>query len=465
MSKSLLFFIILVEGFITLSAEILTIRQLLPVVGNSVIVTSLIIGIFLLFLAYGYRKGGQYQNNYITILKNNFTIAAIWIGIGLSYAFILAFFTFFQTNLTQNVLISLSCYLMLVTAPLVYILGQTVPITMNLFKDSMQNTKIKTKECSAEAGAIGGKVLHWSTLGSFLGAILTSLLLMNYLGVAWTVFINFALLAILTLILYSTLQKDVLRYIVLVVGLVLAYGLNISSEREMFVSTNSYSNYGVFLDQHKSKYLMINEAACSLATLEQRGFPYIELVKKILFVDMGLQQKDILVLGAGGFSISAAGTQGNRFTYVDIDKDVHSVVKKYFLDKINGQFVAEDARAYLNAHANSYDVIFSDVYSNKRTIPAHLLTQEYFMSVRNSLRPNALAVFNVIARPTMDDNYSMRVDNTIRSVFNQCMVVPIKYIEGPQNIMYFCRNNNNIMKNDLYTDNQNQATLDFLNAQ
>jgi spermidine synthase len=209
---------------------------------------------------------------------------------------------------------------------------------------------------------------------------------------------------------------------------------------------------------------MINEAACSLATLEQRGFPYVELDKKILFVDMGLQQKDILVLGAGGFSISAAGTQGNRFTYVDIDKDVHRVVKKYFLDKINGQFVAEDARAYLNAHANSYDVIFSDVYSNKRTIPAHLLTREYFMSVRKSLRPNALAVFNVIARPTMDDNYSMRVDNTIRSVFNQCMVVPIKYIEGPQNIMYFCRNNNNIMKNDLYTDNQNQATLDFLNA-
>src|SRR5436190_18774016 len=81
MSRMVLFGIILIEGFVTISAEILTIRQLLPLVGNSVIVTSLIIGVFLLFLAYGYRRGGQYQDRYEEILKSNFTKSAIFLGV------------------------------------------------------------------------------------------------------------------------------------------------------------------------------------------------------------------------------------------------------------------------------------------------------------------------------------------------------------------------------------------------
>lgn len=51
--------IIVVEGFVSIATEILTIRQLLPVAGGSVIVTSIVIGIFLLFLAMGYQHGGK----------------------------------------------------------------------------------------------------------------------------------------------------------------------------------------------------------------------------------------------------------------------------------------------------------------------------------------------------------------------------------------------------------------------
>lgn len=54
----LLYGILILEGFVTISVEILTIRQLIPFYGNSVIITSIIIGIFLLFLAFGYWRGG-----------------------------------------------------------------------------------------------------------------------------------------------------------------------------------------------------------------------------------------------------------------------------------------------------------------------------------------------------------------------------------------------------------------------
>lgn len=195
--------IILLEGFVTISLEILTIRQLVPVAGNSVIVTSLIIGVFLLFLAYGYLKGGRYEASYTHVLKKNFTRAAIGLGIGVSCIFIEYFFFYAGKNFNGNVLMPLIAYLLLVTAPIVYWLGQTVPITFNLFKQE-------------RAGLIGSRVLHISTLGSFLGAILTAVLLFNYVGVAWTVFINFVILFLLVVILIN-IQKEWWRLVSLLV--------------------------------------------------------------------------------------------------------------------------------------------------------------------------------------------------------------------------------------------------------
>lgn len=448
MSSKVLWFIILIEGFVTISAEILTIRQLVPIVGSSVIVTSLIIGVFLLFLAYGYRRGGQYQKNYMTILKNNFAKSALWLGMGLSYVFVVWFFRFFNQYISHNILFALSSYLLLITAPLVYILGQTVPITMNLMKQE------------TTTGATGGKVLHLSTLGSFLGSILTSVLLLNYVGVAWAVLINFCLLFILTFILFSKEKQDALRIVFLSVALVGMYGINVTLEKQYFVHTNAYSNYAIMSDAN-AKVLLMNGSYSSLLTSDKKGFPYIEVIKKIIFDDLNLNQKDILVLGAGGFTLSADGTHGNRFTFVDIDSDIKNIVKKYFLEKISGEIIIKDARTFLNTTTRKFDVIVSDVYSNRRSIPTHLLTQEYFLSVKKSLQTEGIAIFNIIAHPTLNDDYSRRIDNTLRSVFNHCMSIPLQYTTKPSNIIYVCQPTLAHEKGELYTDNQNVSTLDF----
>src|SRR5690606_40908973 len=56
-------------------------------------------GVFLLFLAYGYKHGGQHQARLQTILKRNFIIATLLFGVGLSYMFI---FLFFKINFSLN---------------------------------------------------------------------------------------------------------------------------------------------------------------------------------------------------------------------------------------------------------------------------------------------------------------------------------------------------------------------------
>lgn len=444
--------IILVEGFVTIAVEIITIRQLITVVGNSVIITSLIIGIFLLFLALGYYQGGRYRENYRSVLLKNFTWSAILLGIGLSYTFVqLLFFMLFKV-VTPNALITLTVYLLLITAPLVYFLGQTVPITTNLFRYEQH------------VGSISGKVLCISTFGSFLGSVLTTLLLMNFLGVAWTIFLNFALLVFL-IVLLSDLSIEYLRPMSLLVAAFFIFFLNVMMEYQLFVKTNNYGDYQIIYNVNNfppniGTLLTINNAPSSFRTADNKGFEYIELIKKILFKDLGFINKNILVLGAGGFSLSAESTHNNNFLYVDVDADLPSIAKSGFIKEIKGQFIAKDARQFLLHTKQRFDAVVTDVYSAHYTIPFHLLTKEYFQNIQRVLNPNGVAIFNIIANPMFHDNYSKRVDNTLRFVFKNCMSIPIKYINGPTNIVYICtaRPNNDTT---LYTDNINKSMIDI----
>lgn len=445
--------IILIEGFVTIAVEMLTIRQLITVVGNSVIITSLIIGLFLLFLALGYFQGGKHHANYRSILIRNFTFSAVLLGVGISYLFIQLLFAFLLQYVSENALVALTIYLLLITAPLVYLLGQTVPITTNLFR------------FEHHVGSISGKVLCISTLGSFLGSILTTLVLMNFLGVAWTIVINFGLLVFLIFLL-ARMDQEFLRFVsLLLLGLVI-YTLNIQIENHIFVKTNNYGDYQIIRDTYfppqTGHLLNINNAPSSFLTEDKKGFIYIETIKNILFQDLGLTNKDILVLGAGGFTLSAESTRGNRFLFVDIDKDLPSIAKKGFNPTINGRFLAQDARQFLLHSKKHFDVVVSDVYSGHYTIPFHLLTKEYFQNIQKILNPNGVAIFNVIANPMLRDNYSKRVDNTLRAVFKNCMSIPLPYRDGPANIIYVCTARPNL-DTKIYTDNLNGSMVDIFN--
>ncbi|MGE3318223.1 MAG: fused MFS/spermidine synthase [Candidatus Berkiella sp.] len=445
----LLYVIILIEGFVTISLEILTLRQMIPFVGNSVTVTSLIIGVFLLFLAYGYRQGGKVDEHFIPVLTRNFCIAAVLLGIGLSYPFIDIYFLVYKKLFNATLMGGLLIYLLCITAPLVYLLGQTVPITMHLHKNQ------------DKVGLIGGNVLHVSTIGSFLGSVLTTLILMHYFGVAQTVFVNFCLLFIL--VIFLNLRELLLTPILLLFFCsFIVIAVNIDFGKAAFIMSNNYGNYSVedneeYYNTH-GKVLMINRSGSSYLNTEKKAFPYIELIKRILFDDLKLTNKEILVLGAGGFTISAQGAHDNHFTYVDVDPELPDLVKKHFLEKIQGQVVIQDARQFLLVNSKKYDVIIIDTFSNRLSVPTHLLTKEYYELMASRIKPEGYAIFNVVANPLLNDKYAKRMDNTIRSVFGSCMAIPTKYADQNSNIIYVCHKN--INDNLIYIDNSNKVDFD-----
>lgn len=437
------FVIVFIEGFVSIATEMLTLRQLMPFVGNDVIVTSLIIGIFLLALAYGYRKGGLYEGEHVKVLQRNFILASIFLGVGLSYSMLLAYFLKF--NLVSNMSL-LVVYLLLVTAPLVYLLGQTVPISMNYAK--------------------GSKVLHLSTMGSFLGAVLTTVILMNFIGVNWTVVLNSILL--LSLAYVVTKNKKQISIITLIAIFVIPaiYWLNIKAVDEKHLAANAYANYHLIdpaqYYEKQGKILSINHSASTfLENYTNKGFWYIEVMKHVLFKDLKLHDKEILVLGAGGFSLSAEKTNNNKFIYVDIDPQLERLVSNNFLDNINGSYIAQDARSYLIDNSDKYSAIIVDTYGQGISMPAHLLTREYFDLIADHLTDDGLVLLNIIANPSFNDDYSAAINNTILSSFSGCNIFPSSFRgDDFANIIYVCRNNRKGKITKLYTDNKNQALLD-----
>ncbi|HSW68927.1 MAG TPA: fused MFS/spermidine synthase [Gammaproteobacteria bacterium] len=446
-------FIILAEGFVSIATEILTIRQLLPVAGGSVVVTSLVIGVFLLFLALGYQRGGKHSENFQYILRRNFFVSAIWLGIGLSYIFVATFFYFLQQFFGFHIIYPLIAYLLVIIAPLIYLLGQTVPITMNMVKQNRP------------AGLIGGDTLGLSTIGSFLGAILTTIIFMYYFGVAWTVFFNFMVLILLSFWLIETKFSLLLQLCFSIAVIWIAYHCNIKMEHTLFNLTNQYANYQIVNGQDlklqdNEKMLVINNAASSLIDKNKKGFQYIELIKKILFNDLKLRNTEILVLGAGGFSLSAENSYGNQFTYVDIDKQIKKITVPDFIPEMNNHLIIDDARHYLNVTKKKYPAIVVDVYSDIKSIPAYLISEEYILKIREHLSENGIAIFNIVAKPMLADPYSKHIDNTIRSVFSNCMSIPLRYSDKQTNILYVCYHSMRSDDKKIYSDNLNNSTID-----
>ncbi|MBP8923277.1 MAG: methyltransferase type 12, partial [Thauera sp.] len=69
MPAALLFALVFVEGFVSLGAEIVALRRLVPHVGSAITVTAPTIGFFLLALALGYQAGGRVATDYLARVR------------------------------------------------------------------------------------------------------------------------------------------------------------------------------------------------------------------------------------------------------------------------------------------------------------------------------------------------------------------------------------------------------------
>ena len=443
MSRALLYTIVFIEGFCSLGAEVIALRRLVPEVGSSIVITAPTIGFFLLALALGYAAGGRVAADFERVVARNFLVSAGLAGVGLAAPVVDGLFAHLQPAP-----IAYLAFIGGVLCPLAWLLGQTVPILTNLMRHE-------------RTGEASGIALYWSTLGSFLGSLSLSLLVMQWLGVSAAVFACAALLALGTILLAGLAWQSALPAAAIAAG---AAWINLAPQP---VTQTAYADYAVvpvdLPGQQQPRAFRVNNSTASL--LDDAEPPnyarYIRHLRRVLLEELGYRGKDILVLGAGGFTLSHREPE-NRYTYVDIDPAIRDIAERQFLkEPIRGEFIVDDARHFVATTERRFTAVVVDVFSSHTSIPSHLVTQEFWQDARRVLAPDGVLLANLILDGRLETPYARNLLATIENVFGRCAVEVLHKDKPLANVEVVCFASSRPAAAGTYRDEKNRADFDL----
>jgi predicted membrane-bound spermidine synthase len=311
----------------------------------------------------------------------------------------------------------------------VTLLGTISPFAIRL---AIQDTR--------SAGVISGRIYAISTLGSFVGTFLPSLILIPLLGTRATflVFSTFLVLTALGGLWRSIGWRSVLRLawmpVVLILLAILWANRPIKATAGQIYETESAYNYIQVLEKDGYRYLRLNEGQGIHSIWHPSQLVYDGPWEQFLVApffnapDFGLQGvKSMAILGL------AAGTTARQATAVfgpipidgfEIDPEIIEVGRAYFgMDLPNLNAIAQDGRVGLGRSSKQYTIIGVDAY-RPPYIPWHLTTQEFFQEVRQHLTEDGALVINVGRSPT-DRRLVDGLVGTIRTVFPSVYVMDV----------------------------------------
>jgi predicted membrane-bound spermidine synthase len=440
MSPRLLFAIVFIEGYCSLGAEIIALRRLIPHVGSSIVVTAPTIGFFLLALALGYYSGSRVDARFRAVVARNFMISAALMGAGLSGRGIDAVFAGAPAGVAYLLFIGG------VLCPLAWLLGQTVPILTNLMR-------------TQRSGEAAGRALYWSTLGSFLGSVTLSLGMMQAFGV-WSAVLLGTLLLVAGAALVAPPRVPGAALLTAIAAIALYANLG-----DRHRADTAYADYAVLEIEREGmlspRSFEVNKQVASLMdSAEPPHYArYVEYLRRILLVDLAFRERDVLVLGAGGFTLSHR-EPANRYTFVDIDPAIRAIAERDFLkDAARGEFVVADARRYVVETQQRYDAIVVDVYSARTSIPGHLVTREFWADTRRALKPGGVMLANLILDGRLASPYARNLLATIESAYGRCAVEVLGKGAPVANVIVGCFAVE-AAPAQVYADEKNRADLD-----
>lgn len=417
----LLFFIIFLEGYVVLATELLSIRLLIPFVGSGTEVIAIIISAVLLPLAFGYHWGGNFAERqrrrllrnplrYRTTIRRklieNLMISLVVLTFGLSYIVHEMLFGILHKLHIQSIVLQTTVFCLFFVVYPTFLLGQTVPLVSHYF-------------AKKQLSKMTGRMLAFSTTGSFAGSVFTTVVLMMTIGVHNSVIL---VLACIVLMIFLLDRKLGFRHLVVLAVFALGYSMNNSNVmRELqVVSNNAYNIVQVYPRRDESIIFSVNRSSSSRYSKDgSKVFPYLRYIEDTIINRAEGEPKNILVIGAGGFTVGL-NDDTNHYTFIDIDPDLQKVAEETFLpEKLgpNKRFIAMSARAFLTQNSEKFDLIIVDAYTNTISIPLECTTQEFFQAIKDDLAEDGIVVANIIARPNFSDAFSVRIHNTFASVF------------------------------------------------
>ena len=359
--------LLLVKGYCSLPVEMIALRVLAPVAGQSIGVTSIVVTAFLAALALGYRAGGRFDGAAPEKVARNLAAAAAWAAFWLSrFGVALAF----DATARLPPLAQVAAYAAVAVAPAAYLLAQTVVLLVPSGRD---------RHASGKAGG----AFAASTLGNVAGGLLTALLVMQRLGVAA------ALLSATAPLVFAALKaRGRLAWRLCAAGAVVAFvgGGNLAIERGAYELSTAHADYAIKEDGDGVRFLRVDGQNASREDGAGIGHPYIEWIEDDVYGKLAAgRQGRVLVIGAGGFTFGRGRAQGlAEVVYADVDGRLGEVADAGLAR--SGSYVPMDGRAYVLRHEGPFDAILLDAFADRASMPAHLVTREFFGLARTRPR-------------------------------------------------------------------------------
>jgi spermidine synthase len=401
-----------VAGFNVMLLEMCGFRVLQTEFGSSIYVTGALLALVMIALSAGYYLGGRasarFGSIYYLVVTLALAAAYVFVVDVMLVSSVLDFCFELRGRFSGPVAINgipPAIATMALYFPPMLALSQTSPFLVRL---------IASRRADPRIGAAAGNTMAVSTVGSIVGTLIPSFVLIPEAGVVRTLFVLvFSMLATVIaggLIFARRRGRWAAASAALILAALGGYAARPSvaatrGERpdvtSVYAGESAYGNIKIFRtrDGDGDEVLFLKPSRTYVHTYVYPARPLKEQFTT-LHVSLGYARraKNYLVLGTAlGGAVAAIVKMDPtaRVTSVDIDPLMLELARKYVpgLDRPNVEFVAEDARVFLKDTSRSYDYIIVDVFAGEQ-IPPHCATQEFYELVRSRLTPDGVAVIN-----------------------------------------------------------------------
>jgi spermidine synthase/uncharacterized membrane protein len=429
--KRYILFTVFVSGMTTLAAELAAGRLIGNVFGTSNIVWASIIGLILIYLTFGYFLGGKWADTnptpvamYRVLAWGAFTLGLVPYAAGPVLRSAANAFDALNIGILGASFIAV---LILFIVPIT-LLGTISPFAIRLSVDD-----------TARAGQVSGQIYAISTLGSFIGTFLPTLVFIPAIGTTRT-FLLFSL--VLLFVALAGLgkfagRKEVVKYLwmpaLLAVIAIVAANQSVKNNVGQIYETESAYNYIQVKQQGEFTLLRLNEgqgvhSIYSPNTLQYDG-PWDQVLAAPYFY-AGKKPSDIQRVAIVGL---AAGTTARQLTAVyggipidgyELDPEIVRVGREYFgMTMPNLNVIIGDGRLNLERSEHKYDIISVDAY-RPPYIPPHMTTQEFFRIIASHLTEDGVLTINSASVPG-DNRLINGLATTMATVFPSIYLVDV----------------------------------------
>jgi len=384
-----------ISGFALMAFELVAARILAPYIGSSTYVWTSVIGVIIASLSIGYYVGGRIADTHQRLSDIAWLCLVAAIAVAMTAVFYHPVLSWASTNIADSRLQGVVASLLLF-APASFLIGIKAPYLAKLKVTSLDHTGRSVASLSA-----------LNSVGGIAGVFVAGFILFGYLGSKETLAVIVVLLIISSWLVASTHRTTIRIAVSLAVLAIVLLPAKTPGVIDIDTPTAHY--------QVREGYIESGRAVRALTSgprSAQSGV-YVDGGKELAFwytrelaalVDATRARERILILGGGTFTLPeylAKRHPASTIDVVEIDPALTNIAQTYFhyQPPANVNPIFNDARGYINAAKQAYDIILVDVYSDIN-VPFSLMTKEYGTSVAKLLKPQGVLAANVIAATT-----------------------------------------------------------------